>query len=1597
MNTNSSQIVPVGNKRSIDLTEDLEDNKIVKKAKLNLNEDDKIEIEKIKEINKRKELNTQLVSNSTFNNVVLRQEDYLGQLGVFRDLHAIFAQAHELKRYYQDKFFVFTHGQSTELSVINEYMHLLMKEFFPDVYHPFNVPFRIPETSETKTRAELFKRFNLDKGNKTNFVDNHYNFETLAVDPYFWNTNPGESASFFLKGNDNINFRHDKSIIYKIIRDVIINFLPHEYLSHYLANKINKIGMDKKQKTAIGTLYLICIPKDMINLLGYRSHPYGKKCITKTCYPANKKLEILKRLQCDERLTCKVKNNNNVVEDIVPQYRLLPALMAEKKEIRSFALNIFNKVDQKSYKTQLKNIFSEMMLYIKILNLGEKPSDEEVTPLIKKLENMLANRSIGEEIIGYFLSEKAPKLPVSLFNAFKSYQYNYNQIGRNVSLWNQAVITVITNSIARNWTRNRKLYNYTGEIIQTQIPLRDATNLSNEGFSMPHGLGELVLNSNDLIKTKYKGYFAHGCLNGGGTLSTNERNFITGIWRNNQLDYGKKQWIDHLDNETVTYRGYFKNLVQMVFHKIKPHGEGVWEKGTQQYRGQFNHGKRHGKGTLTDRNAIYEGTWENDQLKFGTCTIDSILIFEGEFAQNNQEMFILNKQPLFSKGRLSYPNGNVYKGSLNHKIREGEGILTLTNGKICRGLWKEDNCLSGELHWIEENRRMTCQAGFTNEEELSPISPCTIKVSLIDPDSNIHEGLVPNSIEQLNWYSVSFVHDNYHYDGSGKDAGFLRIIDSYGNELKYEGELKSFLPHGSGSITFPNGAKVLGHFVEGKSEKRGEILSRNSNYDGDLIFAMIDQRILPLPHGQGVWTSRSQMECVEYTGSFSMGIPNGNCELKVGNRCYQTLFTNGKSKNILVKELKYDQCVYNGEIKCSGLNQSLLILPDGEGTMSVTFYDLVFNGTFSEGTIKEGQFKNLGQEVAYQAINGTIEGISVNQLNMGDDFVYSGDISWTISNGESKIHLHGNGIKTYKKTGVIYAGQFQKNRRIGNGMATFPDGSIYRGIFPQGIVEGSGNWAFPNGTSYKGKIKTVDGRIVPHMDNEIGFMTYQNQMRYMGEFKDGTIDLDDGCLIYPNQVRYVGQLKLMPSQDSFPLPHGKGIMTDPGGIVYEGTFSEGKKEGIGKSTYRDGSLFNAMYTDDLPFNGIWTLGSHTYEGQVKIEYSNGILQVKAHGEGIMTILPGSTFKGAFVDGRLHGNGVRTFQDGSIFEGNYDNNKRKEGQWTFKNFSYIGEVKRIPATSEFKEYILPLEGIMTYGPGSTYEGPFSEGKRHGPGIRKYPDGSIFTGKFDNDKRTDEGTWEFNNGIKYQGRVAAKTIDGVENIYPEGKGILTYPDTSEYEGPFVNGKPNGIGGIKYSDGSQFEGFFDEVPKTGTIKVANNTFIGEVKETISDQGTKKILPHGRGGMEYGDGTKYDGEFFEGERHGRGVRAYPGVKFDGMFEKGRRTDQGTWIWENGITYNGGVKILADPGRMKVIPHGHGTMTFNTGGSYQGGFSEGKRHGWGIRLYGDGTRFEGQFQNDLRDAGYWRFSNGEIYTGQVIIQTISGIERVLRANKDFK
>ena len=383
-----------------------------------------------------------------------------------------------------------------------------------------------------------------------------------------------------------------------------------------------------------------------------------------------------------------------------------------------------------------------------------------------------------------------------------------------------------------------------------------------------------------------------------------------------------------------------------------------------------------------------------------------------------------------------------------------------------------------------------------------------------------------------------------------------------------------------------------------------------------------------------------------------------------------------------------------------------------------------------------------------------------------------------------------------------------------------------------------------------------------------GHGTYEwtSGTRFEGEWiRDNAVS---GTYYYRNGATYQGGISTVNKTICW---SGKGKLTQPSGLCYEGEFEE-KCSGSadaksytliikGRKTYPDGSYY------------IGTFLNYTLEGKGTQYMSDGRL----------------FSEGEYKHGVLNGHGV-------VY---YTKDWYQEGECENGNFNGHGILHKGERTleCEFRDGRAFGEGIST----DPYRNTVTRGI--------YEDGvlvkTLSTKKYDPDRRI--YTIKYSNGNRYVGEAK----DGMPNGYGTFYDNSTYTTGREYTGYFVNGKirgfafhtfgeyqyegelcgsirlgfaPHGMGTKFYSGGGFACGTFRNGDIRGWVKLhkfypqvewasgiyRNESFRGTVaidyENGHSYQGRiKDWLPHGKGVYSYSDTRYLAGSFKRGKPHGR------------------------------------------------------------------------------------------------------------------------------------
>jgi hypothetical protein len=249
-----------------------------------------------------------------------------------------------------------------------------------------------------------------------------------------------------------------------------------------------------------------------------------------------------------------------------------------------------------------------------------------------------------------------------------------------------------------------------------------------------------------------------------------------------------------------------------------------------------------------------------------------------------------------------------------------------------------------------------------------------------------------------------------------------------------------------------------------------------------------------------------------------------------------------------------------------------------------------------------------------------------------------------------------------------------------------------------------------------------------------------------------------------------------------------------------------------------------------------------------------------NGKGVFQFENGNKYSGDFRKGYMHGRGAVVFASGNRYTGDWDAGVR-EGR-----------------------------GIYYYANGNTYTGSFKKNRLFGQGTMTFASGDKYVGSWENDQSNGSGVYTFKGGDRYEGNF--------KNGKYEGLGVMYKRDGEKYVCEWSNNLQHGKGKIYRKDGSVVDGVWEN----GTLMNGAGTTAqtNAQKETTNTEGyadcNKNYCREGKGIYVYGDGSKWVGEFKDGQPEGQGTLNYVnGDKYVGKFDKHAPHGEGTMYYKNG------------------------------------------------------------------------------------------------------
>lgn len=163
---------------------------------------------------------------------------------------------------------------------------------------------------------------------------------------------------------------------------------------------------------------------------------------------------------------------------------------------------------------------------------------------------------------------------------------------------------------------------------------------------------------------------------------------------------GKLNFIKRNSTESFKYIG---EIIEGTMHgkgklerKDGTTFDGIWEEGVRGsgiirfkngdiYHGDWKYGVFHGSGSFTTKNEKFIGTWSEGCFLSGEKTDIYGVIYKGTWDQQGN----------INKGKIIWPNGDVYQGKIKKLQMHGQGILKQANGVVLEGIWYEGGYVKG--------------------------------------------------------------------------------------------------------------------------------------------------------------------------------------------------------------------------------------------------------------------------------------------------------------------------------------------------------------------------------------------------------------------------------------------------------------------------------------------------------------------------------------------------------------------------------------------------------------------------------------------------------------------------------------------------------------------------------------------------------------------------------------------------------------------------------------------------------------------------------------------------------------------------------------
>lgn len=397
-----------------------------------------------------------------------------------------------------------------------------------------------------------------------------------------------------------------------------------------------------------------------------------------------------------------------------------------------------------------------------------------------------------------------------------------------------------------------------------------------------------------------------------------------------------------------------------------------------------------------------------------------------------------------------------------------------------------------------------------------------------------------------------------------------------------------------------------------------------------------------------------------------------------------------------------------------------------------------------------------------------------------------------------------------------------------------------------------------------------------------------------------------GTVVYANGDRYTGEFK-------HAIRHGKGILYASSGNKYMGEWVDDIKHGEGKLSFDNGDSYNGQFKSDK-MSGIGTMDFKRGD-----KYTGQWNDNKPNGKGAYYFKRGERYEGYFINSRFEGEGCLYYKSGSYYKGGWKASK-KNGYGEFHDIS--GKV--VAAQWEADKIIKILDESPAHHTVKNNESKIpSHSKDQITSVQSEDSKQTITAhQAITEKPLSEEDQYFKDlqGEEIQGDTAKDQV-AIETFFKDEQQagtkqkelILEIPATKEElvdrpkfssqaadQSPMIEfgmqkEKPKLEGKIKPEEKPKLE----ERPTNNNLSTSNTVRLDASNEEKLRNCNSEYCAHGKGTFLYADGSRFIGEFLNGEPNGKGVCYYAnGDRYDGMWKNHAPNGEGVMYFSSGLVY---------------------------------------------------------------------------------------------------